>query len=53
MRLVFLESICTDPKVVEKNVEIKVRGTDPDYAKATREQAKDDFLRRIQYYEAV
>ena len=53
MSLVFLESICTDPKVVEKNVEIKVRGTDPDYAKATREQAKDDFLRRIQYYEAV
>lgn len=53
MRLFFLESTCTDPKLIEENVEVKVRGTDPDYAHLTREQAKEDFLRRIKHYEAV
>lgn len=53
MRLVFLESICTNPKIVQDNVDTKVRSTDPDYAKVSREQAREDFLRRIQHYEAA
>lgn len=53
MRLLFLESICTDPKVIAENVAVKVRSSDPDYAKLNSEQAKEDFLRRIKNYEAV
>ncbi|WFD20548.1 Fructose-2,6-bisphosphatase [Malassezia caprae] len=53
LRLVFLESVCTDPEVVLANVEVKVRSRDPDYMNMNREQAREDFLRRIKHYEAV
>ena len=53
MRLVFLESICTDPKVIADNIAVKVRSGDPDYANMSRDRAKEDFLRRIKHYENV
>lgn len=53
MRLVFLESICTDPAVIEENIEVKVSSADPDYFHLDRAQAKEDFVRRIKYYEDV
>ncbi|WFD27802.1 Fructose-2,6-bisphosphatase [Malassezia nana] len=53
MRLVFLESICTDPSVVAANVEVKVHSQDPDYMNMRYDQARQDFWRRIQHYEAV
>lgn len=53
LRLVFLESVCTDPAVVAANVEVKVQSRDPDYVNMNRDQARDDFLRRIKHYEDV
>ncbi|EPQ30366.1 uncharacterized protein PFL1_01892 [Pseudozyma flocculosa PF-1] len=51
LKLVFLESICTDPAVIEKNIAVKVSSGDPDYAGMTPEAAKADFLARIKHYE--
>ncbi|SNX84336.1 probable FBP26 - fructose-2,6-bisphosphatase [Melanopsichium pennsylvanicum] len=51
LKLVFLESICTDPEVIEKNIAVKVSSGDPDYAGMTPEDAKRDFLARIKHYE--
>ncbi|KAH9454067.1 hypothetical protein MJO28_007066 [Puccinia striiformis f. sp. tritici] len=50
--LIFLESICTDPQVIEANVDVKVASGDPDYDGQPRENAKKDFLARIAHYEA-
>ncbi|KAN0060351.1 Fructose-2,6-bisphosphatase [Thecaphora frezii] len=50
LKLVFLESICTDPAVIEKNIAVKVSSGDPDYAGMTPEAAKADFLARIKHY---
>lgn len=51
MRLIFLETVCTDPDILSKNVEVKVSSGDPDYDKLSRDAAKDDFMRRIKNYE--
>ncbi|GAC93588.1 fructose-2,6-bisphosphatase [Pseudozyma hubeiensis SY62] len=51
LKLVFLESICTDPKVIDANIAVKVSSGDPDYAGMTPEAAKADFLARIKHYE--
>ncbi|SPO45024.1 probable FBP26 - fructose-2,6-bisphosphatase [Moesziomyces antarcticus] len=51
LKLVFLESICTDPKVIDANIAVKVSSGDPDYAGMTPEAAKKDFLERIRHYE--
>ncbi|PWY99762.1 putative FBP26-fructose-2,6-bisphosphatase [Testicularia cyperi] len=51
LKLVFLESICTDPKVIDANIAVKVSSGDPDYAGMTPEAAKRDFLARIRHYE--
>jgi len=53
LRLMFLETVCTDPEILAKNVEVKVSSGDPDYDKMSREEAKADFLRRIKHYEEV
>ena len=53
IRVFFIETIAEDPAVVARNVDIKVRSGDPDYRSMSREQARDDFLRRIQHYEDV
>lgn len=51
LKLIFLESICTDPAVIAANVAVKVSSGDPDYAGMSPEAAKADFLARIKHYE--
>ncbi|KAH8831338.1 6-phosphofructo-2-kinase-domain-containing protein [Flagelloscypha sp. PMI_526] len=53
MQVIFLESICDDPAIIAANVALKVQSGDPDYASHSREEAKRDFLRRIEAYEKV
>ncbi|CAL1703862.1 unnamed protein product [Somion occarium] len=50
---IFLESVCDDPAIIAANVALKVSYGDPDYKDMSREEAKQDFLRRIREYEAV
>lgn len=47
----FIESICPDPKVLQKNIEMKLSG--PDYLNMDPAQALDDFRARIANYEKV
>ncbi|PWN42215.1 bifunctional 6-phosphofructo-2-kinase/fructose-2,6-bisphosphate 2-phosphatase [Ceraceosorus guamensis] len=53
LKLVFLESLCTDPAVIAANIAVKVSSGDPDYAGMSPEAAKEDFLKRIRNYEAA
>ncbi|WFD37014.1 Fructose-2,6-bisphosphatase [Malassezia cuniculi] len=53
IRVLFLETIAEDPDVINRNVDVKVRSGDPDYRGMSREQAREDFLRRIKHYEDV
>jgi 6-phosphofructo-2-kinase len=47
--LIFIESICDDPIVLERNIQMKLKG--PDYVNVPTEQALDDFRSRIKNYE--
>ncbi|KAL3077145.1 hypothetical protein niasHS_013134 [Heterodera schachtii] len=49
-RIFFVESVCDDPDIIAANIsEVKVNS--PDYrGKMTEEEAKADFLRRIENY---
>lgn len=50
VRVLFLESLCTDTNIVEKNIlETKLRS--PDYRNIDPEEAVMDFKRRIQQYD--
>jgi len=50
-KLLFVESICNDPKIVQATIkEVKVNS--PDYKDAQNETVLNDFLLRIQHYEA-
>ena len=52
VRVVFIESICEDQRVIEGNVrETKLRS--PDYAGADPEEAVRDFRKRIEFYEST
>ena len=51
LKIVFLESVCTDPKVIAANVAVKVSSGDPDYDGVPKEEAERDFLARIKTYE--
>lgn len=51
LKLIFLESVCTDPAVIAANIAVKVGSGDPDYAGMSPEDAKADFLARIKHYE--
>lgn len=51
--LIFLESVCDDPAIIAANVALKVSSGDPDYKDTSPEDAKRDFLRRIQEYQKV
>jgi broad specificity phosphatase PhoE len=51
-QVVFIESICNDPAIVEANIrENKLRS--PDYAGMPMEEAVDDFRMRIAHYNRV
>ena len=52
VRLVFIESICTDERVIASNVrETKLKS--PDYKGETEDAAVEDFLKRIAHYVSV
>lgn len=48
----FLESVCNDPALLEKNYRLKMQYS-PDYAGMDMAQALADFKERIQKYESV
>ncbi|ELT99741.1 hypothetical protein CAPTEDRAFT_161796 [Capitella teleta] len=48
----FVESLCTDPLIVEANIrEVKV--TSPDYMDMNKDDAVSDFKKRIHHYEML
>ncbi|XP_069678401.1 6-phosphofructo-2-kinase/fructose-2,6-bisphosphatase 4-like [Periplaneta americana] len=48
-KLFYVESICTDPEIIKKNItEVKVFS--PDYKEKTTEEVVKDFTQRIQHY---
>lgn len=50
-KLLFLESVCDDPAVIDANIAIKVSSGDPDYDGIPKEKAEEDFRKRIKLYE--
>lgn len=51
LKIVFLESVCTDPAVIAANIAVKVSSGDPDYDGMPKEEAERDFRARIKTYE--
>lgn len=51
LKVVFLESICNDPQLIDDNVNLKLKG--PDYKDQNPVLAKRDFLGRLRNYEKV
>jgi len=51
LRLIFIESVCTDPAVIAANIRVKVASGDPDYDGQDKVQAEKDFKERIKHYE--
>ena len=52
VRVVFVESLCSDPEVIEQNIrDTKLRS--PDYAGVDPDEAVRDFRARIAHYEAA
>lgn len=51
LKIIFIESICTDPAVIATNIAVKVASGDPDYDGMEPAQAERDFKARIQNYE--
>ncbi|CCE81467.1 Piso0_002124 [Millerozyma farinosa CBS 7064] len=49
LKVLFLESICSDPSIIESNIRLKLSG--PDYKKMDPEVALKDFVGRLQNYE--
>ena len=52
IKVLFIESICDDPKVLEANLQHKVKSS-PDFVGVDPDKAKADFLARIRKYEQV
>ncbi|CAI2171022.1 3346_t:CDS:10 [Funneliformis geosporum] len=50
-KVLFIESICNDNEVLEKNMRLKLSG--PDYRKMDPEKALADFRKRVSNYEKV
>ncbi|KAF9910622.1 hypothetical protein BX616_010826, partial [Lobosporangium transversale] len=48
-RVLFIESICTDPVVLAHNITMKL--SSPDYKGMDEKQARDDFRKRLENYE--
>lgn len=49
LKILFLESICDDPKLIEQNIRLKLSG--PDYKNMDRDAALKDFTERLRNYE--
>lgn len=52
VRVLFLESLCSDQSIIEKNI-LETKLHSPDYRHVDPEEATSDFKRRIQQYESV
>lgn len=50
LQVVFLESICDDPEIIEQNIR-QTKARSPDYAGIDEEEAVRDFRQRIKHYE--
>ncbi|KAG0220493.1 6-phosphofructo-2-kinase-domain-containing protein [Mortierella sp. GBAus27b] len=48
-RVLFIESICTDPVVLAHNISMKL--SSPDYKGMNETEARDDFRKRLENYE--
>ena len=51
-KLLFVESICNDPKIVQATIK-EVKVSSPDYKDVENDAVLNDFLLRIQHYEAL
>ncbi|GME71388.1 unnamed protein product [Ambrosiozyma monospora] len=51
IKILFLESVCDDQELLEKNIRLKLSG--PDYKKMDRQLALEDFRNRLKNYEKV
>lgn len=49
LKVLFLESICSDPGIIESNIRLKLSG--PDYRDMDPELALEDFVGRLHNYE--
>lgn len=52
VKLLFIESVCTDEQIVEKNI-WNAKVTLPEYADMPPEEAYRDFAQRIEFYRSV
>ncbi|XP_030623852.1 6-phosphofructo-2-kinase/fructose-2,6-bisphosphatase 1 isoform X1 [Chanos chanos] len=48
-KVFFIESICDDPEIIEANI-MQVKLSSPDYENCDKEEALEDFLKRIECY---
>lgn len=51
LKVLFLESICTDPAILDTNIRLKLSG--PDYRSMDPELALKDFIGRLNNYESA
>lgn len=49
-KLLFVESICDDPTIIEQNI-MEVKVSSPDYTNMNKEEAMEDFRLRIEHYQ--
>ncbi|EDK37434.2 hypothetical protein PGUG_01532 [Meyerozyma guilliermondii ATCC 6260] len=49
LKVLFLESVCSDPAIIESNIRLKLSG--PDYRDMDPELALEDFVGRLHNYE--
>lgn len=50
LKLFFVESICDDPEIIEANI-IEVKVHSPDYQNCNKDDALQDFVKRIEHYQ--
>ncbi|XP_072705127.1 6-phosphofructo-2-kinase/fructose-2,6-bisphosphatase 1 [Ciconia boyciana] len=51
-KVLFIESICDDPTIIEENIK-QVKLSSPDYKGCAQEEVVADFLKRIECYKAT
>ncbi|XP_063064146.1 6-phosphofructo-2-kinase/fructose-2,6-bisphosphatase isoform X3 [Engraulis encrasicolus] len=51
-KVFFIESICDDPEIIEENIK-QVKLSSPDYIDCDKEEAVEDFLKRIECYKVT
>lgn len=51
VQLIFIESICTDKEILDRNYQMKLQS--PDYKDMDPIKARQDFLKRVEEYERI